>query len=65
MIPSQPTRLMIWTSNRWKWIGWVSTPLCVIFQIWEPSVVVVIGVTETPGGSSIPSKSSEAGLTYG
>ena len=35
--PSQPTRLMTCTLNRWKWIACVSTPLCVIFQIWVPS----------------------------
>ena len=34
-VPSQSTRLITCTSNRWKWIGWVSTPLCVIFQIWS------------------------------
>ena len=35
--PSQPTRLITCTLNRWKWIEWVSTPLWVIFQIWVPS----------------------------
>ena len=38
MMLSQVTRLISWTLNRWKWIGCVSTPLCVIFQIWVPSV---------------------------
>ena len=47
MIPSQPTRLRSCTSKRWKWIGCVSTPLCVIFQIWVPSVATEIGVTST------------------
>ena len=32
--PSQPTRLITCTLNRWKWMKWVSTPLCVIFQSW-------------------------------
>ena len=35
---SQATRLSTCTSYRWKWIGCVSTPLWVIFQIWVPSV---------------------------
>ena len=35
--PSQPTRLTSCTSNRWKCTGWLSTPLCVIFQICVPS----------------------------
>ncbi|GAO04619.1 hypothetical protein PSR1_03514 [Anaeromyxobacter sp. PSR-1] len=64
-MPSQPTRLTSWMSNRWKWMGWVSTPLCVIFQSCVPSSAVVIGVTSTPGGSTMPSRSSLAGLTYG
>ncbi len=37
MAPSQPTRLITCTLNRWKWIVCVSTPLCVIFQICVPS----------------------------
>ncbi len=37
MMLSQVTRLRIWTLNRWKWNGCVSTPLWVIFQIWVPS----------------------------
>ena len=38
MMLSQVTRLISCTSKAWKWIGCVSTPLCVIFQIWVPSV---------------------------
>ena len=37
MMLSQVTRLSSWTSNRWKWIGCVSTPLWVILQICVPS----------------------------
>ena len=64
-MPSQPTRFRSCTSNRWKWIGCVSTPLCVIFQICVPSSAVEMGVTSTPGGSSMPSRTSLAGFTYG
>jgi len=45
MMPSQPTRLMTWTSKRWKWIGCVSTPLWVIFQSCVPSLATEIGCT--------------------
>ena len=45
MMLSQVTRLRSWTLNRWKWIGCVSTPLCVIFQIWVPSFPDEIGLT--------------------
>ena len=45
MMLSQVTRLITCTSYRWKWIGWVSTPLWVIFQIWVPSAAEEIGVT--------------------
>ncbi len=39
-VPSQPTRLISCTLTRWKWTGWVSTPLWVIFQIWvSPSLM--------------------------
>ena len=44
MMLSQVTRLRSWTLNRWKWIGWVSTPLWVIFQIWVPSAPELIGL---------------------
>ena len=37
MMLSHVTRFRTCTSNAWKWIGCVSTPLCVIFQIWVPS----------------------------
>ena len=40
---SQATRLRTWTSYRWKWIGCVSTPLCVIRQICDPSAADEIG----------------------
>ena len=40
--PSQSTRLISCTLKRWKWIGCVSTPLWVIFQIWVPSPVAPI-----------------------
>ena len=58
MAPSQPTRLIDCTSNRWKWIGWVSTPLWVIFQICVPSSTGLrseLGdelVTSSVGGST-------------
>jgi hypothetical protein len=42
-IPSQPTRFRSCTSNRRKWIGCVSTPFCVIFQICVPSVAETMG----------------------
>ena len=45
MMLSQVTRLRTCTSYRWKWIGCVSTPLCVIFQICVPSSAEEIGVT--------------------
>ena len=35
--PSQPTRFTSCTSKMWKWTGWVSTPLCEIFQSCVPS----------------------------
>ena len=38
MMLSQVTRLSTCTSYRWKWIGCVSTPLWVNFQICVPSV---------------------------
>ena len=47
--PSQPTRLITCTLNRWKWMAWVSTPLCVIFQIWVPSVSDPIWVARPDG----------------
>ena len=67
MIPSQPTRLITCTSYRWKWIGCVSTPLCVIFQICVPSVAEAIGVTlrHWPSGRLVMSINSLAGFTYG
>ena len=43
MMLSQVTRFSTCTSYRWKWIGWVSTPLCVIRQIWVPSVADEMG----------------------
>jgi FKBP-type peptidyl-prolyl cis-trans isomerase 2 len=43
----------------------VSTPLCVIFQIWVPSVDVEMGVTLRELGMSVESRSSVAGFTYG
>ena len=63
---SQVTRLSSWTSNRWKWIGCVSTPLCVNRQICVPSAVVEIGVALTSAAARfVPSRSSVAGFTYG
>src|SRR5512139_1925377 len=47
MILSHVTRFSTCTSVAWKWIGWVSTPLWVIFQICVPSSAVAIGVTFT------------------
>ena len=40
MAPSQPTRLITCTLNRWKWMACVSTPLWVIFQICVPSLAM-------------------------
>jgi hypothetical protein len=37
MMLSHVTRLITCTFHRCQWIGCVSTPLCVIFQIWVPS----------------------------
>ena len=66
MMLSQVTRLSTCTSYRWKWIGCVSTPLWVIFQIWVPSAARPIGVTLTsPLGRLVASMSSVAGFTYG
>src|SRR5659263_301266 len=42
-IPSHPTRLINWTLNMCQWMACVSTPLCVIFQIWVPSASEPIG----------------------
>jgi FKBP-type peptidyl-prolyl cis-trans isomerase len=39
--------------------------LCVIFQIWVPSVDVEMGVTLRALGMSVESRSSVAGFTYG
>ncbi len=47
MMLSHVTRLSTWTSYRWKWIGWVSTPLWVTRQICVPSVASLIGVILT------------------
>ena len=67
MLLSQATRLRTWTSYRWKWIGCVSTPLWVIFQIWVPSLATEIGVTSMPLGRAgdVASRISVAGFTYG
>ncbi|WP_418606343.1 hypothetical protein [Georgenia sp. SUBG003] len=42
-------------------MGWVSTPLCVNFQICVPSSAVVSGVASMPWGSSTPSRISVGG----
>ena len=44
---SHVTRLTSCTSYRWKWIGCVSTPLCVMRQICVPSVALEMGVILT------------------
>ena len=65
MMPSHVTRLITCTSYRWKWIGCVSTPLWVIFQIWVPSAADEIGVTWRLLGIPVASRISVAGFTYG
>jgi hypothetical protein len=65
MMLSQVTRLITCTSNRWKWIGCVSTPLWVIFQIWVPSAADEIGVTSSELGIPAESRISVGGFTYG
>src|SRR5665648_1157091 len=66
MMLSQVTRFRTWTSYRWKWIGWVSTPLCVIFQIWVPSLPSLMAWTlRSPFGRLVPSMTSVGGATYG
>ena len=47
--PSQPARLTSWTSIRWKWMAWVSTPLWVIFHNCVPSLVLPTGVPMSEG----------------
>ena len=63
LMPSQVTRFSTCTSNRWKWIGWVSTPLCVIFQICVPSSPVLMGVTSRLLGRLSEYSTSVAGFT--
>src|SRR5664279_6622587 len=46
-------------------MGWVSTPLWVIFQIWVPSALLWIGVTLRALGSFELSSISVAGFTNG
>ena len=66
MMLSQVTRLSSCTLNRWKWIGWVSTPLWVIFQIWVPSVPELMGwMLTSPFGRLVPSMTSVGGAMYG
>src|SRR5664279_578086 len=66
MMLSQVTRLISWTLNRWKWIGWVSTPLCVIFQIWVPGAPELMAWTlMSPTGRLVPSMISVGGAMYG
>ncbi len=65
MMLSQVTLLRTWTSYRWKCSGWVSTPLCVIFQICVPSAAELIGVTSRLLGNPVASRVSVAGLTNG
>ena len=76
MMLSQVTRLRICTSYRWKWIGCVSTPLCVIFQICVPSSRRMVAIWTSPSGRRwrrpsprfgrlVASMSSVAGLTNG
>ena len=56
---SQVTRLSTCTSYRWKWIGWVSTPLWVIFQICVPSLPSLMAWTSmSPFGRLVPSMTS-------
>ena len=54
IVPSQPTRLITCTLNRWKWMAWVSTPLWVIFQICVPSLAAHrrrgVGAVDDLGG---------------
>ena len=65
MMLSQVTRLMTCTLYRWKWSGCVSTPLCVIFQIWVPSAPDAMGVTWRLLGNPVESRFSVDGFTYG
>ena len=66
MMLSQVTRFRTCTSYRWKWIGCVSTPLWVIFQIWVPSAPSEIGCTlMSPFGRFVVSITSVGGATYG
>ena len=66
MMPSHVTRLITCTFHRCQWIGCVSTPLCVIFQICVPSLFDWMGVTlMSPLGRFVASMSSVEGFTNG
>jgi hypothetical protein len=62
---SQVTRFSTCTSNAWKWMGCVSTPLWVIFQICVPSPATAMGVASTAParGRPVASMISVGGIT--
>src|SRR5512137_837418 len=65
MLLSHVTRFSSCTSYRWKWIGCVSTPLCVNFQICVPSDATAMGFRFCVVGRLAPLKISVAGFTNG